>query len=84
MVSTIKDFDNLPQKDDILSYDGVDCNVKENHELSYQNVQQRESDQEAQGDRLYLRMRKWSKILHSGKKLVCLRQEWGAQIIYPF
>lgn len=47
----------------------MDCNVKENHELSYQNVQQRESDQEAQGDRLYLRMRKWSKILHSGKKL---------------
>lgn len=35
------------KKDGILSYDGVDCNVKENHELSYQNVQQRESDLEA-------------------------------------
>lgn len=47
MVSTIKNFDSLPQKKMVfLSYDGVDCSVKENYELSYQNVQQRESDQE--------------------------------------
>lgn len=47
----------------------MDYKVKENHKSSYQNVQQRESDQKAQETGFRMRMRKWQKILLSSKKV---------------